>query len=218
MPTPSTNLTSYSNDFYFRKVDELVLMENCRRANRRSVTYDVIFLAINATAQYTNGRSKPLKRFENTLRNCADICLQKRVMMAKKIGRNSACPCGSGKKYKRCCLGRGGYPPETANPPEKFLAWYDESDDLDIVSNRVTDEITAGFLDKAEASCKELFERWPNQIDHLACLASVREAQNRRDEAAELYRKAAEHARTRSGFDREIVDDFLRRAANCEKI
>jgi hypothetical protein len=23
-----------------------------------------------------------------------------------KIGRNQACPCGSGRKYKRCCLGR----------------------------------------------------------------------------------------------------------------
>ncbi|MYH39749.1 MAG: SEC-C domain-containing protein, partial [Candidatus Dadabacteria bacterium] len=21
----------------------------------------------------------------------------------KKVGRNSPCPCGSGKKYKRCC-------------------------------------------------------------------------------------------------------------------
>ena len=26
--------------------------------------------------------------------------------MAKKIGRNDPCPCGSGKKYKNCCLGR----------------------------------------------------------------------------------------------------------------
>jgi hypothetical protein len=25
--------------------------------------------------------------------------------VAPKIGRNEACPCGSGKKYKRCCLG-----------------------------------------------------------------------------------------------------------------
>jgi preprotein translocase subunit SecA len=25
---------------------------------------------------------------------------------APKIGRNQACPCGSGKKYKRCCLGK----------------------------------------------------------------------------------------------------------------
>ena len=24
------------------------------------------------------------------------------------IGRNSPCPCGSGKKFKKCCLGLGG--------------------------------------------------------------------------------------------------------------
>ncbi|MEK4221673.1 SEC-C metal-binding domain-containing protein [Bacillus sp. FSL W8-0116] len=23
--------------------------------------------------------------------------------MIKKVGRNDKCPCGSGKKYKRCC-------------------------------------------------------------------------------------------------------------------
>lgn len=28
--------------------------------------------------------------------------LSKRV----KIGRNEACPCGSGKKFKKCCLGK----------------------------------------------------------------------------------------------------------------
>lgn len=26
----------------------------------------------------------------------------------KKIGRNDPCPCGSGKKYKKCCLGKDG--------------------------------------------------------------------------------------------------------------
>ena len=24
----------------------------------------------------------------------------------KKIGRNELCPCGSGKKYKKCCIGK----------------------------------------------------------------------------------------------------------------
>jgi uncharacterized protein YecA (UPF0149 family) len=24
----------------------------------------------------------------------------------KKIGRNDACPCGSGKKYKKCCMAK----------------------------------------------------------------------------------------------------------------
>lgn len=27
-------------------------------------------------------------------------------VMGKKIGRNDPCPCGSGKKYKKCCLGK----------------------------------------------------------------------------------------------------------------
>ena len=26
--------------------------------------------------------------------------------LSKKIGRNAPCPCGSGKKYKKCCLGK----------------------------------------------------------------------------------------------------------------
>jgi uncharacterized protein YecA (UPF0149 family) len=26
--------------------------------------------------------------------------------LSGKIGRNDPCPCGSGKKYKKCCLGR----------------------------------------------------------------------------------------------------------------
>jgi len=30
-----------------------------------------------------------------------------------KIGRNSPCPCGSGKKYKRCCLASCAPRPET---------------------------------------------------------------------------------------------------------
>ena len=31
------------------------------------------------------------------------------VRKRKKIGRNEPCPCGSGKKFKRCCLGKGIY-------------------------------------------------------------------------------------------------------------
>ena len=30
--------------------------------------------------------------------------------MGKKIGRNDPCPCGSGKKYKKCCLGKADNP------------------------------------------------------------------------------------------------------------
>ena len=30
--------------------------------------------------------------------------LQPLVRRGKKVGRNNKCPCGSGKKYKHCCL------------------------------------------------------------------------------------------------------------------
>ena len=35
---------------------------------------------------------------------------------ALKIGRNDACPCGSGKKYKKCCLGKMEAAPSSPSP------------------------------------------------------------------------------------------------------
>lgn len=31
------------------------------------------------------------------------------VRISNKIGRNDPCPCGSGKKYKNCCINKAGY-------------------------------------------------------------------------------------------------------------
>jgi uncharacterized protein YecA (UPF0149 family) len=28
------------------------------------------------------------------------------VVKGEQVGRNDPCPCGSGKKYKKCCLGK----------------------------------------------------------------------------------------------------------------
>ena len=43
-----------------------------------------------------------------------------------KLGRNEPCPCGSGKKYKQCCLGLAGLePPATIDPeltPSQLVA------------------------------------------------------------------------------------------------
>ncbi len=30
-------------------------------------------------------------------------------IIKKKIGRNDSCPCNSGKKFKKCCMGKGIY-------------------------------------------------------------------------------------------------------------
>jgi len=45
---------------------------------------------------------KPLKPFEDPFLGVPQIETIKRE--GKKVGRNAPCPCGSGKKYKKCCL------------------------------------------------------------------------------------------------------------------
>jgi preprotein translocase subunit SecA len=40
---------------------------------------------------------------------------KQKVKSTPKIGRNEPCPCGSGKKYKHCCLSSGKYEPEYIN-------------------------------------------------------------------------------------------------------
>jgi preprotein translocase subunit SecA len=36
------------------------------------------------------------------------IAKQKTIQKNKKVGRNDPCPCGSGKKYKKCCFPKYG--------------------------------------------------------------------------------------------------------------
>ena len=94
--------------------------------------------------------------------------------MTTKISRNAPCPCGSGKKYKRCCLPRAqGSPPkeEAAPSPGPPLVHDEPSDlfesDLDELSNRAVDLIHAGRFDEAEQACRELMEQHPDQVDGL---------------------------------------------------
>lgn len=51
--------------------------------------------------------SKLQQKYQNTLgRNSRPISFIKGKAVTQKIGRNAPCPCGSGQKYKRCCLNR----------------------------------------------------------------------------------------------------------------
>ena len=41
--------------------------------------------------------------FSNTLGIIEEDEAKPKIDTSKKIGRNELCPCGSGKKYKKCC-------------------------------------------------------------------------------------------------------------------
>jgi SEC-C motif len=122
-----------------------------------------------------------------------------------KIGRNDPCPCGSGKKFKKCCLPLQQDTPPAASPLPKpigstpgAIAFYD---DIDQLSNSVPDLIKDGKLQEAENVCKQLSIRYPDQVDGIERMAMVEEARGNFARAAELYSNAAAFVRANPGFD-----------------
>lgn len=126
-----------------------------------------------------------------------------------KIGRNAPCPCGSGKKYKKCCL--PGQPKKlpSSDRKQRFIPVFTE---LDQLSNSVVDLIKQDKLDKAEAVSRKLLKEYPDQIDGLNRLAMVYEARGEKEKAAEHYRKAYHFAMSHEGFDQDAADWFLSEA------
>ena len=126
------------------------------------------------------------------------------------IGRNDPCPCGSGKKYKRCCLSedeaaeraaqsalRAPAPGSPWRPSPEILAQIiDEDDDqLAAASNAAVDLIHAGKLDEAEKVARDLLERFPHVHDGYDRLGMVYEARGDNKQAAFYYRKVIEFIR-----------------------
>ncbi len=131
----------------------------------------------------------------------------------KKIGRNKPCPCGSGKKFKKCCLSKQDARENPSSPPPSFTPVYTT---LDKKSNSVWDLIKRKKFDKAESVARKLLVEYPDQIDGLHRLAEVYEARGEKLKAAQYYRKAADFALSIEGFDKQSVDRYLSDAKRME--
>ncbi len=132
-----------------------------------------------------------------------------------KISRNAPCPCGSGKKYKKCCLlqDESKAPEARKNVEQNFI--YQE-DDLDELSNSVIDLVDAGEFDKAESVCHELSKRYPDQVDGIERLALVYESRGENAKAVEQYKKTVEFMRSNYGFDKESIQWVLEKIKQLE--
>lgn len=138
-----------------------------------------------------------------------------------KIGRNDPCPCGSGQKYKRCCLPRDeAAAAERTRAREREAATTsaamvapDEDDGLDDASNRVIDLIDAGRLDEAEQAAQDLLARYPEVHDGLERVAMVAAARGDRARAAEYYRKAVDFVHARPDWYDPEMEVYLRARA-----
>jgi tetratricopeptide (TPR) repeat protein len=142
-----------------------------------------------------------------------------------KPGRNDPCPCGSGNKYKRCCLLKeeaaehARFARAAAEAAEALAARkkeeqaafdaLQEEHDLAEASNAVIDLVRAGKLDEAERAARELLVRFPEVHDGYDRLGMVYEARGENKQAADCYRQVIEfvHARPQQ-YDPQFATTF----------
>jgi tetratricopeptide (TPR) repeat protein len=153
-----------------------------------------------------------------------------------KPGRNDPCPCGSGNKYKKCCLAKDEAvereqlakadakraeraAAHTQNLREvkaaiaaRLLGAEDaDEDELTVASNAAADLVRAGKLDEAEQAARDLLVRFPEVHDGYDRLGMVHEARGENRQAADCYRKVIEFIREHpDAYDPGFEDMFTK--------
>jgi hypothetical protein len=118
--------------------------------------------------------------------------------MGTKAARNDDCPCGSHRKYKRCCL---DYHEDAVRAHRRGYPW---GTDWSIPSNRINDEIVAGNLDHADHLAQQYLRDFPDQPDGLWRQAQIAEARGRPDDALAAFRRLSALTEV---LDRETPSD-----------
>jgi tetratricopeptide (TPR) repeat protein len=139
-----------------------------------------------------------------------------------KLGRNDQCRCGSGKKYKKCCL-----PKDEAAAAERAAAaqrgaslnhhdWHD--DGLDDASNRVVDLVHQGKLDEAEQAARDLLVRYPDVHDGFERLGMVFEKRGDLPQALIHYREALAFMRDHpDNYDEQATQWMVAKVTSLEQ-
>ena len=125
-----------------------------------------------------------------------------------KIGRNELCPCGSGRKHKRCCLATPAIEPPTGVNGVTRTESRDELcpccvDELNERADHVLDELLAGHADQAEALCHDFLRDFPGQAEGIDLLSMIFEQRGHRERALELLRQASDIAHANPVYDAE---------------
>jgi hypothetical protein len=138
-----------------------------------------------------------------------------------KIGRNEPCPCGSGKKYKRCCQALVVQtPPPTAARRDDHEPYGELCpccfERMDELADRVTDDLVAGRLDRAEALCQKLIADFPTQAEGLDLLSMILQERGEHARALDVLRRASDIAHARPEYDAAVRSDMRDRMRQLE--
>jgi len=120
------------------------------------------------------------------------------------LSRNAPCHCGSGKKYKKCCLGKE----KTVDNTIKAMPQYNQvfESGIDALSNETISLIENNEYEKAEKNCMRLIKEFPDNIDGHVRYGDLFSATGKFDKAIESYEKVIQYMKTNPGFDEEGVD------------
>jgi tetratricopeptide (TPR) repeat protein len=133
--------------------------------------------------------------------------------MAPTIGRNATCPCGSGRKYKKCCLAADEAKLAELRKAAAAAAqpiYVIEEDGLDELSNSIIDLVRDGHLDQALAACKRLLDEFPDVVDGLERSGMVHAKMGDHAAAAAFYRQAYDFVTHPSRRDDYEGTDYYR--------
>ena len=119
--------------------------------------------------------------------------------MTSKIGRNDACPCGSGKKYKQCCEQTGV---KAQAAPTGINAQH--------ALQTAMAQHQAGNLAAAESLYKQVLQTAPNQPDALHLLGLIAKQKGDLKTAVQLMRKAL-------NFNPDYVEAYVNLGATLQE-
>ena len=136
------------------------------------------------------------------------------------VPRNDPCPCGSGNKYKKCCLAQdeNAAAEQRRRAREADAALRKYLAELDELSHNTHDLIHAARWDEAARCCRQLQERFPEETegDDLFSLYYTEKgeiAQAKAHAQAALRKAEADPAK----FHPELREDFREHIAYLDE-
>ena len=144
-----------------------------------------------------------------------------------QVSRNAPCPCGSGRKYKKCCLSQDEIAAAEKRKEQAEVIEATQADDiaatqaddyeliqyeseLDKLSNKANDLINAEKWDEAFAVCKQLEEQYPDQLDADIRFGDYYKARGDFVKAKEYNQASIKRMQADpENYDPEMLEDFI---------
>ncbi|MDR3124849.1 MAG: preprotein translocase subunit SecA [Endomicrobium sp.] len=87
--------------------ESFALFESMMKRIRENTIEYIFKVQVNIKSQsQTNSSGSEVVSSSSVFKNKKEITNSKKINDLNKVGRNDPCPCGSGKKYKKCCSAR----------------------------------------------------------------------------------------------------------------